>query len=56
MMRSVSLVVLLLFAAQAVSEPEQPPEFVFTIQTEKRVFKPGEPVWVDAILRNPEQR
>jgi hypothetical protein len=52
MARTVGILILLLYAAQAISEPEQPPEFVFTIQTEKQVFKPGEPVWVEAILRN----
>lgn len=52
MTQIIRTVVLLLVAAQAFSRPEQPPEFVFTVQTEKHVFKPGEPIWVLAFLRN----
>jgi hypothetical protein len=42
----------MLFVAGFVYVNAQQPEFAFTIQTEKRVFKPGEQISVLAVLRN----
>lgn len=45
-----AILALVLSSWQA-SAPHQP-DFSFTIQTEKQIFKPGEPIVVLALLRN----
>jgi hypothetical protein len=52
MTRIVHTVLLVLIVTRAFPRPEQTPQFVFTVQTEKHVFKSGEPIWVVAFLRN----
>jgi hypothetical protein len=43
------------FSIPGIPVAEQTPDFTFTIQTEKHIFKPGEPIWVLAFLRNQSQ-
>jgi len=46
------LLILLLIAAGARSGPTTAPPFSFTVLIEKHGFKPGEPIWALAVLRN----
>jgi hypothetical protein len=52
MAQIMSLFLVLLLVSQSGSKLAQVPEFSFQVQTEKQVFKPGEPIWVLATLRN----
>jgi hypothetical protein len=52
MKRCIVLALMIACSVPAIPLAERSPDFSFTIQAEKHIFKPGEPIWVLAFLRN----